>query len=161
MLAFKDLLWFCWIEEDAGKSALADAGANGGEETEERVGTEDVEVAIVEMFRRVELVAGVSGLRTGSVCASEIGVVKDLQALNANELSLEAKVSGQRCDKGDERNCGQPCSASGSLQPEEENERRTDQEKDAMADAALDDDALFKFKRREALAVVRLKRCII
>jgi hypothetical protein len=30
-----------------------------------------------------------------------------------------------------------------------------------MADAALDDDALFKLKRREALAVVRLKRCII
>jgi hypothetical protein len=89
---------------------LADAGANGGEKTEERVWAEHIEVAVVEMFGRVELVAGVSGLGSGAVCASEIGVVKDQQALNANEFGLEAKVGRQRCDKGEERNRGQPCS---------------------------------------------------
>jgi len=97
------------VEEDACESALSDTGANGDEEAEERVGAEHVEVAVVEMFRGVKLVAGVSGLGTGSVGASEIGVVKYLQSLDANELSLKAKVSRKRCNEGEERNCGEPC----------------------------------------------------
>jgi hypothetical protein len=60
----------------------------------------------------VKFIAGEAGLGAGSVCAGEVGVVKDLQALNADEFGLEAEVSGQGCDKGEERNRGEPrCTA--------------------------------------------------
>ena len=49
LLAIEGLFMGGGIEEVLGQAALAGAGADGGEEAEEGVGAEDVEVSVVEV----------------------------------------------------------------------------------------------------------------
>ena len=54
------------VKEEAGEAALSDAGAHGGEQAEEGVGAEDVEVVIVEVGGGTELFAGDGRIEAGS-----------------------------------------------------------------------------------------------
>jgi hypothetical protein len=84
------------VEQKAHKAALADAGTNGGEEAEERVGAENVEVAIIEVCRGAELFTRDSGLDLRAVGAGEIAIVEDEQALDAGEASTESEIGGKQ-----------------------------------------------------------------
>ncbi len=103
LLAFEGLGVGCGLEEVAGEAAFAGAGADGGEEAEERVFPEDVEVAIVEVAGGAEVLSGfgsgAAGLWLGAVGAGDGDLVKAAQALGARDLRLEAKVVPDEADE--------------------------------------------------------------
>jgi len=71
LLASAGLFGWHRMEQEGGEGALAEAGAGGGEEAEEGVGAEDVEIALVEMVGLREGLAGAAGLGFGAGDAAE------------------------------------------------------------------------------------------
>jgi hypothetical protein len=91
------------LQKSFGESSLADTGANGCKQAEERVRTKHIEITIVEVARIVKLIAGVAGLRLGSVDASQVGVVEDLQSQDAKELASRDRARRDGPDSAAER----------------------------------------------------------
>ena len=90
------------VEEVGGEAALAEGGADSGEEAEEGVGAEEIEIAGVEVvWGRGRAV--VAGLWLGAVGAGDGGGVEGEQAVLGIERGLQGEVAG---DEKDEKDCG-------------------------------------------------------
>ena len=86
------------VEEEAGEAGLADGGADGGEEAEEGMGAEEVEVAGVEVVGG-RGGAGEAGLGFGAVDAGEGGGVEGEQAGLGFEGGLKLEVAADEEDE--------------------------------------------------------------
>ena len=91
------------LEQKAREALLSDACAHGGEQAEDGVGAEDVQVAIVEVVMGAELISGQAGLRFGAVYAGEVAVVEGQEALDADEAVAEANLQSDKSGEKDNR----------------------------------------------------------
>ena len=103
------------LEQVAGQAALAWAGTDGGEQAEERVGAEQVEVAVVEVAGLTEVgvgfEAGASGLRLGAIGAAQTAVVEGEQAALAGDSGALAEGVPEAGGDDEEAHEQQPADA--------------------------------------------------